>query len=99
MNNLSSYCGLDDRKIRASDKYLPVRSMFSTLYHSGIFFRVFDFVCTIRIDLTSRKMAKILLNFPFCVSAKREKCSIRHGAKIYRWHYWGIYQAIQQESF
>ena len=41
-------------------------------------------------------MAKILLNFPLCVSAKREKCSIRHGAKIYRWHYWGIYQAIQQ---
>ena len=70
--------------------------MFS-IYHSDIFFKVFDFVCTIRIDLTSRKMAKILLNFPLCVSAKREKCSIRHGAKIYRWHYWGIYQAIQQD--
>ena len=61
------------------------------------FLKFFDFVCTIRIDLTSRKMAKILLNFPLCVSAKREKCSIRHGAKIYRWHYWGIYQAIQQD--
>ena len=24
MNNLSSYCGLVDAKIRASDKYLPV---------------------------------------------------------------------------
>ena len=69
----------------------------SSIYHSDIFFKVFDFVCTIRMDLTSRKMAKILLNFPLCVSAKREKCSIRHGAKIYRWHYWGIYQAIQQD--
>ena len=26
MNNLSSYCGLVDAKIRASDKYLPVPS-------------------------------------------------------------------------
>ena len=26
MNNLSSYCGLVDAKIRASDKDLPVRS-------------------------------------------------------------------------
>ena len=70
--------------------------MFS-INHSIIFFKAFDFVCTIRIHLTSRKMAKILLNFPLCVSAKREKCSIRHGAKIYRWYYWGIYQAIQQD--
>ena len=28
MNNLSSYCGLVDAKIRASDKYLPVQKMF-----------------------------------------------------------------------
>ena len=42
-------------------------------------------------------MAKILLNFPLCVSAKREKCSIRHGGQeIYRPHYWGIYQGVQQ---
>ena len=27
MNNLSSYCGLVDAKIRASDKYLPVNSI------------------------------------------------------------------------
>ena len=54
-------------------------------------------VCTVQINLTSRKMAKILLNFPLCVSAKREKCSIRHGGQeIYRPHYWGIYQGVQQ---
>ena len=28
MNNLSSYCGLVDAKIRASDKDLPVKSVF-----------------------------------------------------------------------
>ena len=28
MNNVSSYCGLVDAKIRASDKYLPVQKMF-----------------------------------------------------------------------
>ena len=28
MNNLSSYCGLVDAKIRASDKDLPVRSLY-----------------------------------------------------------------------
>ena len=26
MNNVSSYCGLVDAKIRASDKYLPVQA-------------------------------------------------------------------------
>ena len=30
MNNLSSYCGLVDAKIRASDKDLPVKKMSST---------------------------------------------------------------------
>ena len=28
MNNLLSYCGFVDAKIRASDKYLPVKSDF-----------------------------------------------------------------------
>ena len=36
MNNLSSYCGLVDTKIRASDKDLPVKNK---LKHN-----VFDFV-------------------------------------------------------
>ena len=31
MNNLLSYCGLDDAKIRASDKDLPVR-IYNLLY-------------------------------------------------------------------
>ena len=31
MNNLSSYCGLVDAKIRASDKDLPVRPEFKYL--------------------------------------------------------------------
>ena len=30
MNNLSSYCGLVDAKIRASDKDLPVREQMSS---------------------------------------------------------------------
>ena len=30
MNNLSSYCGLVDAKIRASDKDLPVKQTFLT---------------------------------------------------------------------
>ena len=29
MNNLSSYCGLVDAKIRASDKDLPVQNLFT----------------------------------------------------------------------
>ena len=29
MNNLSSYCGLVDAKIRASDKDLPVKQIFN----------------------------------------------------------------------
>ena len=32
MKNLSSYCGLVDAKIRASDKDLPVSKLISNLY-------------------------------------------------------------------
>ena len=38
MNNLSSYCGLVDAKIRASDKDLPVQNPFAsvvTTYYAG----------------------------------------------------------------
>ena len=31
MNNLSSYCGLVDAKIRASDKDLPVRDLLNQI--------------------------------------------------------------------
>ena len=34
MNNLSSYCGLVDAKIRASDKDLPVHSVTPKLTHT-----------------------------------------------------------------
>ena len=44
MNNLSSYCGLVDTKIRASDKDLPVTtsdpSLISTLFWEFSFFEV-----------------------------------------------------------
>ena len=33
MNNLSSYCGLDDAKIRASDKDLPVQKVSCPVMH------------------------------------------------------------------
>ena len=35
MNNLSSYCGLADAKIRASDKNLPVHQK-KAMWHSAI---------------------------------------------------------------
>ena len=34
MNNLSSYCGLVDAKIRASDKDLPVGNLFGNHLHT-----------------------------------------------------------------
>ena len=33
MNNMSSYCGLVDAKIRASDKDLPVAAMLETQFY------------------------------------------------------------------
>ena len=39
MNNLSSYCGLVDAKIRASDKDLPVPCKNSSVKSTQIFFR------------------------------------------------------------
>ena len=33
MNNLSSYCGLVDARIRPSDKYLPVTILFNKINH------------------------------------------------------------------
>ena len=37
-----------------------------------------------------------------CVSVKREKCSIRHGARsiaaLAGWYYWGIYQGSSSEK-
>ena len=44
MNNLSSYCGLVDAKIRASDKDLPVKRVFPS---SHFFPFSFDLVCTL----------------------------------------------------
>ena len=39
MNNLLSYCGLVDAKIRASDKDLPVRLAFTSVF--GFYFDYF----------------------------------------------------------
>ena len=38
MNNLSSYCGLVDAKIRASDKDLPVHNVISRKNYASFFF-------------------------------------------------------------
>ena len=41
MNNLSSYCGLDDAKIRASDKDLPVQK---TMPYLNIFLQIINLI-------------------------------------------------------
>ena len=40
MNNLSSYCGLDDAKIRASEKDLPIKSYFSEKFKKIKVFKI-----------------------------------------------------------
>ena len=45
MDNLPTYCGLVDARIRASDKHLPVRSKF-LLAKEKVFFAEFTFTYT-----------------------------------------------------
>ena len=60
MNNLSSYCGLVDAKIRASDKDLPVIGP-SSIYNMTL----------LSTDKKVWKMGKIFVAFPEHLNFKR----------------------------
>ena len=57
MNNLLSYCGLVDAKIRASDKDLPVRIKLNYKIHTFIYFFHF-FIGDQRWDLVEQDYKK-----------------------------------------